>query len=129
MTEIFRRIPPEELTLQIFECVGIRGFFDEREFSKKAIKVAEFDALLPILEPYYKKYKRFMCVRAMQPKYYIQIIRNLCQAHGFIFYSKHTDSGTVYRILNPLNPDTSFYTHMLKEAEEVCKKPFILSFA
>jgi hypothetical protein len=134
MHKIFKKIPPEELTLRYFDCFGVKGFFDEVEFTSSCITteaIVQLDLLLIELEPYYTKYKKFMITRIMTARHYLQVLRNLCQVHGFIFYTKTTDSGTSYRILNTNNPDTAFFHIMLKNAKKykIPETPFIISFS
>ena len=126
MARIFRRTPPEELTLRVFECFGLKSMNDEKEFTKNDIKIEMFSTLLPELEPYYTKHKKFMITRPMEKKHYIQVLRNLCQVYSLVFHTKTTESGTKYRILNPQNPETNFY-HLLKESGAP-QRPFIISF-
>jgi len=134
MTKIFRKTPPEELILRYFDCFGVKGFFDESEFDASCITsevIQKLDLLLIELEPYYTKHKKFMITRPMEARHYIQVLRNLCQIHKFVFYTKFTDSKTSYRILNTDNPDTAFYHIMMKKVEShtIAKIPFTISFS
>jgi hypothetical protein len=126
MARIFRRVPPEELALRVFECFGLKGLNDEKEFAKKDIKTEMFSTLLPELEPFYTKHKKFMVTRPMENKHYIQVLRNLCQVYGLVFHTKTGEHGTKYRVLNPKNPETNFY-HLLKDSG-AASRPFVLSF-
>jgi hypothetical protein len=126
MTRIFRRHPPEELILRVFECFGLKSLNDEKEFGKKDIAIEQFCCLLPELEPYYTKHKKFMITRVMERKYCIQVLRNLCQVCGLVFHTKTGENGTKYRVLNPLNPDTGFY-HIMKQ-EGALDRPFVICF-
>ena len=127
MARIFRRTPPEELTLRVFECFGLKSMNDEKEFSKNDIKTEMFATLLPELEPFYTKHKKFMVTRPMEKKHYIQVLRNLCQIHNLVFHTKTIEEGTKYRVLNPQNPDTNFY-HILRAESAAPARPFIISF-
>ena len=127
MARIFRRVPDEELSLRVFECFGLKNMNDEKEFSKSDIKTEMFATLLPELEPFYTKHKKFMITRPMEKKHYIQVLRNLCQIYNLVFHTKTTEHGTKYRVLNPNNPETNFY-HLLKESGAPAR-PFIISFA
>lgn len=134
MHKIFKKIPPEELTLRYFDCFGVKGLFDEVEFSSSCITpevIVQLDPLLVELEPFYTKYKKFMVTRTMTARHYIQVLRNLCQVHGFIFYTRTAENGTFYRILNPANPDTAFFHIMLKNAKKysIPQIPFLISFS
>jgi hypothetical protein len=129
MSRIFSKLPPEELVLRVFDCFGVKGLFDEKQFGKKDISMEQLDTILPELEPYYTKHKKFMITRASQPKHYIQILRNICHIYKLIFYAKNSDTGVKYRILNPMNPETGFYSILAKEAKEVSKPTFIISFS
>ena len=129
MARIFRKVPDEELSLRVFECFGLKNMNDEKEFTKNDIKTEMFATLLPELEPFYTKHKKFMVTRPMQKKHYIQVLRNLCQINNLVFHTKTTEQGTKYRVLNPQNPDTNFY-HILRAESggEAPARPFIISF-
>jgi len=131
MSKIFKKSPPEDLVIRVFECFGVKGLTDEKEFSRHDIKVDKLDTLLPELEPFYIKYKRFMITRLMNIRYYIQIVRNLCQTRGLIFHSRTTDYGVRYRILNPKNPQSGFIHLLKKEFDfaQIAEKPFIITFS
>jgi hypothetical protein len=128
MTKIFKKIPPEELFNRILLCFGLHGINDEKEFTKHDIKIETLDLILPELEPYYTKDKKFMVTRPMEPKYYIQILRNLCNEYKLIFHSTITDSGSKYKILNPQNVETNFYYIIKKYVKDMAHRSFIISF-
>jgi len=121
---VFIKKPPEELVLRVFRCLGLVDFNDERVFSRLTLTqpvLTRFDDILLELEPYYKKHKRFMVSRTMESRHYIQVIRNLCIEYKLILYTREDNKNNLilYRILNPLNPSSSFYSVIMRQLKNL----------
>ena len=117
---MFRSPVPEELVLQFFEAIGVKGKDDCKWFSKEVFTEDVKDKvqlLLIHLEPYYYPYKTFLIKREMSELRYIQIYRQLAmcinhklekrEAKGREVYKRKT---TLYRLIStePIPKITNF---------------------
>ena len=121
---VFTKKPTEDLVLRFFRCLGLLDFHDERVFTRLTMThevMTKFDELLIELEPYYKKHKKFMILRPMEIKNYIQVIRNLASEYQLILYSREDNKNNLvlYRIINPKNPASSFFNIILKKVKNL----------
>jgi hypothetical protein len=90
-TRVFRTEIPDDLVLSIFKAIGVKDYCDDHYWSKYNFNQAvcnQLDLLLIKLEPYYFPHKKFLIKREMNENRYIQMIRQVCKAKGFVLESK-----------------------------------------
>lgn len=117
---LFRSQVPEELVLQFFEAIGVKGKDDCKWFSKDVFTEDVKDTvqeLLYLLEPYYYPHKAYLVKREMSELRYIQIYRQMAmcmkyklekrEAKGREVYKRKT---TLYRLISdkPIEQTASF---------------------
>ncbi len=91
MNRIFKTDIPSELVERFFKLVGIASLNDFHWWPKTFLTpeiCREFDLMLPELEPYYYDHKKFIITREMNPNRYVQILRQLAKAKGYVLQSQ-----------------------------------------
>jgi len=107
---IFKQTPPDELIFRYLQVLGVKGYDDAHWWPRTLISsVAEsLDLLLPELEPYYMKHKKFHVTRRMDTTAYLAVLRHLLHSKNLELESMYTSnmkigSDTFHRVVNP-NP-------------------------
>jgi hypothetical protein len=92
---LFREDVPDELVMKFFSCIGLQSLDDFRWFYKTSLTPAvceKFDEMLVELEPFYYPHKKFLVQRKMNENRYMQVLRQLARAKGYVLESKETRS-------------------------------------
>ena len=107
---IFKKTPPDDLLLRFLQILGVKGFDDAHWWPRTLVQSVadDLDLLLPEIEPYYMKHKRFHITRKMNTTSYIAVLRHLLHARNLELENKYTSSvkfqsDTFHRVVNP-NP-------------------------
>jgi hypothetical protein len=81
MPKIFREQPPLTLVEEFIKCLNLQGIDDSTWFSKSCIRLVEFEALLPELEPYYIPCKSEYVHNPLTQARAITVLRQLIHSH------------------------------------------------
>jgi hypothetical protein len=98
---IFREEVPEDLLLQLLQCVGVKGLSDYRFISKLTFTpyvCEKMDEVLILLQPYYLPHKHYLLQRVMTPARYIHIIRQVLRQKEIVLEVYPKGKITLYRI-------------------------------
>ena len=92
MFQIFRKLPPIDLCMEIIQAFGLESFNDEKEFTRKNIinnnTVNIINSLVPRLSEYYIPCKARSYLLLIDEKNVVTILRHIAKANGYKVVSK-----------------------------------------
>lgn len=90
--QLFRKIPPRELVLQVVQAFGLHSLDDDCKFSKKKLKlintVDSINEIKSQLEKYYLPCKARTYLNGLTEKNVITILRQCVRVYGYKIVSK-----------------------------------------
>ena len=109
--QLFRKIPPRELVIQVVQAFGLQSLEDDSKFSKKKLKlintVEAINELKSQLEKYYLPCKARTYLNGLTEKNVITILRQCTRIYGYRIVSKEKYMKGEKYILYRLDEDQS----------------------
>lgn len=128
-SRLFREDVPDELVMKFFSCLGLTSLTDCRWFYKTSITpfiCEKFDEMLVLLEPYYYPHKKFLVQREMTDNRYMQVLRQLARAKGYVLESKEVRT----KLCGKYNKTVMYRLHSTKVSIPIqtSEDPFTVEF-
>ena len=95
MPKVFREKPPLTLVEEFIKCLNLQGIDDSTWFSKSCIRLSDFEALLPELEPYYTPCKGLYLHTPVTHARAITVLRQLINSSNRELISQEKTCGGV----------------------------------
>lgn len=127
--QLFRKIPPKDLVIQIVQTFGLKSLDDSSKFSKKKLKliktVEAINELKPQLEKYYLPCKARTYLHGLNEKNVITVLRQCIRIYGYKIHSREKymkgEKYILYRLTED-NKDENGKTSIENSGSKINKK-------